>query len=282
MKSAPPLLGPTLALAATLLAGCTEPEISYPAIDGGADAGGFTCLPNLDGQLDVSELQAVIGVPVTYLVSAPVTTPAVDLVGTVDAAGNTIWDFSESVSSDVSVTISAQELNGKWYQASFPAGQWVAPIDVGDTVEGVYSADSQAIYLQGLASTVEAPKVGKTLLVYAEPVALYRFPLLPGSAFTSIGTVTGGTLRGLPYSGTDTYAVADDAIGQVSLHDYLFTQVHRVRTTAVVTPSAGEAQVTRQVSFLFECFGEIVRATSKVGETNDNFTTAAELRRLDD
>jgi len=282
MKSAPSALGPTLSLLAALLAGCTEPEITYPAVDAGADAGGFTCLPNLDGQIDASELQAAIGVPVTYLVSAPGTTPTVDLQGAVDASGNTVWDFSASVATDVSVTISATALNGKWYQASFPAGQWVAPIDVGDTVEGVYSADSQALYLQGLASTEEAPKAGKTLLVYAEPVALYRFPLLPGSAFTSVGTVTGGTLHGLPYDGTDTYAVADDAIGQVSLHDYLFTQVHRVRTTAVVTPSAGEAQVTRQVSFLFECFGEIVRATSKVGETDDNFTTAAELRRLGD
>jgi hypothetical protein len=36
----------------------------------------------------------------------------------------------------------------------------------------------------------------------------------------------------------------------------------------------------RQVSFLFECFGEIGRATAQPKETNDDFTTAAEIRRL--
>ena len=47
------------------------------------------------------------------------------------------------------------------------------------------------------------------------------------------------------------------------LHDYDFTQVHRVRTTVTVAPSAGEAAVTRQDSFLFECFGEVVRVTGR-------------------
>jgi hypothetical protein len=266
-------------LSTVALAGCTEP-ITYLAPDAGGDAGPFTCLPNLDGQIDASELQAAINVPVTYLVSAPGTTPPVDLTGQVNLAGNTVWDFSQSVASDVSVTIAASTLDGKWYQASFPDGQWAAPIDVGDTVEGVYSADSQAIYLQGIASTVEAPSEGKTLVVYGAPVALYRFPLVPGAAWISIGTAVGATLHGLPYAGTDTYAVADDAIGEMSLHDYLFTQVHRIRTTVTVSPSAGAAATTQQVGFLFECFGEIVRATSKVGETGDNFTTAAEVRRF--
>jgi hypothetical protein len=45
-------------------------------------------------------------------------------------------------------------------------------------------------------------------------------------------------------------------------------------------PAAGQTQVTRQVSFMFECFGEIARATSLPGETNDDFTTAAEIRRF--
>jgi hypothetical protein len=47
------------------------------------------------------------------------------------------------------------------------------------------------------------------------------------------------------------------------------------------TFSAGGApQINRQVSFLSECFGEVGRASSQPGETNDNFTTAAEQRRL--
>jgi hypothetical protein len=36
----------------------------------------------------------------------------------------------------------------------------------------------------------------------------------------------------------------------------------------------------RQVGFLFECLGEVTRATSKLNEPDENFTTASELRRL--
>lgn len=267
---------PILALAA--LAGCAE-DITYPPV-AEQDAGLFSCLPNLDGQIDAAELKAAVGVPVTYLVSAAGAPQTVNLAGQVNGAGILVWDFSESIASDVPTTIQATTLDGKWYQASFPAGQWVAPIDAGDSIEGVYMADGSAMYLLGIASKDPSPKEGKTLVVYAAPVALYRFPIKSGASWTSIGTVTGGMLRGLAYAGTDTYAVADVAVGAVLLHDYTFTQVHRVRTTATVSPSAGQAAVTRQDSFLFECFGEVVRATSKVGETNDDFTTAAEVRRL--
>ena len=47
-----------------------------------------------------------------------------------------------------------------------------------------------------------------------------------------------------------------------------------------IAPSAGQTTIQRQVGFLFECLGEVARATSKLNETNDDFTTAAELRRL--
>ena len=266
---------PVLVAALALLSGCAEP-ISYPAPDAG-DAGSFTCIPNLDGQIDASELQAALNLPVSYVVSdmAPV-----DLVGQVDSSGVQQWDFSTSLATDTTATIAATTLDGKWYQASFPAGQWVAPVDVDDTIEGVYAADSQAIYLQGIASASETPANMKTLIVYATPVAVYRFPLKAGQSWMSTSAVTGGLLRGLPYAGTDTYDVSDDATGQMNLHDYTFTQVHRVRTTVTVAPSAGKAAATRQTSFMFECFGEIVRATSLTNEKSDDFTEAAEVRRF--
>jgi hypothetical protein len=268
-------------LAFTALAGCV-PDIAAALTpnDDSADAGDYTCLPNLDGVIDFSELQPTLNVPVSYDVSPPGVTRTVNLVGTADGNGGDSWDFSQSFANDVTVTIAASALAAKWYQASFPSGQWAAPLDVADTLEGVYSTDSQAIYLLGAASTVENPKAGKTLLVYGEPVAIYRFPLQVGSVWVSTGTVQGGLINGLPYAGTDTYAVSDDATGEMNLPAYVFTQVHRVRTTVTQVPSAGATQVTEQTSFLFECFGEIVRATAAVGDTNENFTTAAEVRRL--
>ncbi len=267
-------------LSCACLAGCGE-NLTHPpdrpTYDGGA--GPLQCVPNLDGKIEATELKAALNVPVSYLVSPPGEARMVDIKGQSDGEGHRLWDFSQDFKSDAKVTISASTLGGKWYQASFPNGQWTAPVDAGGAVEGVYSADDQAIYLHGVAST-DANDAAKTLLVYDTPIALYRFPLEVGAHWVSTGAVQNGMAAGLPYAGMDTYDITDDASGEMSLHDYTFTQVHRLRTTVTLSPAAGATQVTRQVSFVFECFGEVVRATSQNGETNDDFTTAAEVRRL--
>ena len=72
----------------------------------------------------------------------------------------------------------------------------------------------------------------------------------------------------------------DDATGQLVLHDVTFSQVHRVRTKVTLSPATGASIVTRQDSFLFECLGEVARATSVNDEPKDDFTTASEIRRL--
>ena len=109
---------------------------------------------------------------------------------------------------------------------------------------------------------------------------LYRFPLQPGAAWTSIGEVKDGTLRGLPFASRDTYDVKVDGAGELDLPDFVLTQVLRVRTNVSISPAAGAVTTQRQVGFLFECLGEVTRATSKLNEPNENFTTASELRRL--
>lgn len=144
----------------------------------------------------------------------------------------------------------------------------------------MYSADDAAIYLHGLASKNPDGPGGKTLLAYDTKVAVYRFPLAKGSSWTSESTVTDAIVGNKPYSGTHSYAVRDDATGQLKLHDQTFTQVHRVRTTLTIENPQGADVVRRQTGFVFECFGEIVRATAKDDEPSDDFTTAAELRRL--
>ena len=169
---------------------------------------------------------------------------------------------------------------GKWYAGSFPSAKFTAPFDVGGRVDAIYANDASSIRLLGLASPTENPPEGKTLLIYAVPVVLFQFPLTPGLAFTSIGQTTNATLRGLPYAGKDTYDVKVDGAGTLTLPDFIFTQALRVRTSVTVEPAAGPKTSRKQVSFLFECFGEVMRATSKDNETNDNFTTASEVRRL--
>lgn len=271
-----------LALAVAVLAACgpnqTVPPDHAPFV--GPQIQPLACMPNLDGQIDAAEFQPALGVPETLLVTPAGGSEPVDLVGSVDAQGKRIWDLTADDGTDQIASLQASALAGKWYASAFPGGQYVTPIDLADTLEGVYAQDGSGIYLLGEASTQEHPPEGKTLLVYDQPVAIYRFPLRPGASWVSAGAVRNGTFRDLPYASVDTYQVTVAAAGTVELPDLTFTQAMRVKIGLTIAPSAGASVTTQQSSWLFECFGEVARATSEPGETNPDFTTAAELRRL--
>ncbi|MHB8879836.1 MAG: hypothetical protein ACYC8T_39610, partial [Myxococcaceae bacterium] len=238
------------------------------------------CRPNLDGRIDASELQAALGVPASYVVSPAGAGRPIAVAGTVDGAGHRVWDWSVDLADDQLSRLTATPLAGKWYAGSFPAGVFVTALDAAGTLEAVYSHDGTALWLHGMASVQETPAQNKTLLVYTQPVALYRFPVQPDKSWVSAGEVRNGTIRGLPYAGRDTYQVTIDAAGRLQLPDFTFTQALRSRTRLTVEPAVGASVVRRQVSFLFECFGEVARATSLDNETRDDFTTAGEVRRL--
>ena len=257
----------------------THPENTTP-YEAGSSAP-LSCIPNLDGTIDSSELQPALNLSAKYLVNKAGSTRAVDVAGTTNSSGQLVWDWGTSYSDDQVATIEATNLSSKWYAASFPNGQFATPFDAGDTIEAVYSQDSAGLYLQGIASTQENPPEGKTLWTYDKPVTLYVFPMKPGTKWTSTGVIRNGLARGVPYCATDRYDGTDDATGQMILPDFTFTQAHRLRFVVTTTFCAGgNPEVNRQDSFLFECFGEVGRATSAAGETSDNFTTATEQRRL--
>jgi hypothetical protein len=155
-------------------------------------------------------------------------------------------------------------------------------------LEAVYSHDDVAMRLHGVASVEENPAIGQTLMVYQEPIEFFPFDLFVGKAWTQTGVVENGTLRGLaPWSQDDTYEVEVDAAGELRLPDFTFSQVLRVSTKVTISPKAGtqEGYSQRQVSFLFECFGEVARASSLLFQTPEEdpgreFTMAREIRRL--
>lgn len=238
------------------------------------------CLPNLDGKIDADELQAALGVPARYLANPAGISRPVSLEGATNPQGQRVWDLATDYADDRVATLEAKALAGHWFAASFPGGQFVSPLDLGGTTLGVYAHDGAALLLLGYASPEENPAAGKTLVVYTAPVAIFRFPLEVGRQWVSVGEVRNATLRGLPFAGRDTYQVRVDAAGQVELPDVTFTQALRVRTTATIEPAVGPVIVRRQVGWVFECFGEVARATAADGASSDDFTTTAELRRL--
>lgn len=270
------------ALIAATTAACGENLTRLPSDEDYAPGvtAPLDCAPNLDGRIDARELPTVLAQAAGYLVSPGGATRAVDLTGAVGADGSRVWDWSNDDASDGLVRLAAVPVTERWYAASFPNGQFAAPLDAAMTLDGVYARDVDGLVLLGLASREKDPPEGRTLWVYDPGIELFRFPLRPGDAWTSTSTVTNGLTRGLPYAGFDTYAIELDAVGELALPHLAFSQVHRMRTQVTVAPAIGAPRTVRQTAFLFECFGEVARATSRDGETSEDFTTAAEIRRL--
>ncbi len=238
------------------------------------------CVPNLDGQIDTDELPLVLDNPVSYLISPPNTQRPVDLVGQITDGGQRFWDWSKDRADDQELTVTATALQNQWYAQHFEGGDFVLPLNADGQLATIYARDDSALRILGIASVAENPREGQTLLVYEEPVTLYRFPLKPGAESVEIGQVSNATLLGLPYAGRDVYRISVDGSGMLKVPLFTFTQALRVRQHITVEPAVGASTSRRQVSFLFECFGEVARATSNPDETEENFENAAEIRRI--
>jgi len=265
-----------------LLQSCAENEtpVQSKAAYQAPELAPLACVPNLDGRIDANELQAAFNVPVSYLVSPSGEERAVDFTGQPNPDGTFSVTWDADYATDRVSRITAQPLGDQWFASLFPGGEFVAPFDAGATTLSVYAHSDSALLLLGVASAVEEPPQGKTLLVYTTPITLYQFPIAPGASWVSTGEVKNGFVRGLLYAGKDTYETKVDGMGKLALPDLTFAQALRVKTRVVLQPAAGAAVITRQTSFLFECFGEVARATSRNGEEDENFKTAAEVRRL--
>ncbi|MBK6696493.1 MAG: hypothetical protein IPG50_30520 [Myxococcales bacterium] len=263
-------------------AACGENQTTLPqnaSYEAGAPAP-LACVPNLDGKIESKELAPSFDVPARFLVNPDGQTRQVDLAGRVEANGQRLWDYSVPFRDDRLATITAQHIEDKWYAGSFPAAEFVAPLELAARNVAVYARSESEIKILGVASVDQNGADGKTLLVYEPPVVLYKLPLVAGATMSSTGTVRNGTLRGQPYAGKDTYETKVDATGRLALPDITFSQTLRVKTLVTVEPIAGAKTTRRQVSYFFECFGEVARIASANNEPAEDFTEAAEFRRL--
>jgi hypothetical protein len=287
---------PALGLLSLVLGACAADNetlpIQHEPYDGGA-ALPLACLPNLDGVIDARELTPTLEQYASFIVTPPLPATAtqgsyVNTAGVVSQEGRRVWDWSTDDASHLVAKIRAEPLATQWYANSFVGAHFALPSDLSGSLVGIYSHDEQALRLHGVASVLENPPEGKTLLVYEQPINFFPFPLTLGKAWSQTGVVTNGTLRGLtPWSQEDLYEVSVDASGELRLPDFTFTQVLRVSTKVTIKPKAGSQQgySQRQVSFLFECFGEVARATSLLftedaADPGKDFTDAREIRRL--
>lgn len=174
---------------------------------------------------------------------------------------------------------------GRWYEEHFPGASYAAPLFAQELdILGVFAVFPDRFEMLGLASREESPSEGQTLLVYEEPVEVYRFPLALGSTWTASASFRDATLYGITNAGTEEYSFEVDAQGTVLLPGFTMENSLRVRVDVSQTfavSSGDNPLLSVRHLYVRECFGELARITSLAGQTDPDFDQASELRVLD-
>jgi len=244
--------------------------------DASTDAPVVGCVPNKDGVITREEVPLQAGLTAKYRVG---TDENVSTAGNVVAGGKRSWDFSGALASDVTVLLETQPLAGKWYATKFSGATYALKLAEGSDLLGVFETAPGALLLRGVVSPSD-DAFTKTELTNAPSVSTLKFPLKVGNpAWTADVTVTGtaqGVFLGLGY--TEKYESVVDAQGTLKTplgtFDVLRVKTKLTRTIGVVTT------VIRTFAFVTECYSTVALVTSQDNETNEEFTSAKEIRRI--
>ncbi len=241
-----------------LAAGCVD-NATPLADDPNANAP--LCLPDLDGAIEAHELRGVAGAAARYLVAtAPALGDAVEIDGTIDAAGRRVWDWRAQTAGE-HVAVQLQLAADGWWATEVPAAAFALPIDASGASLGLYHQDDAGLWLHAVVSATPNPTKGRTLLRYATPVPVVRTPLRAGDHW-QITVATQGELDGLPWQGSDTWSMRVDGHGRLELPDLAAGPVLRVRTDVEVRSVLGPTARRVQWSWMFECLGELGRVVA--------------------
>jgi hypothetical protein len=241
----------------------------------------------------------------TYRIAQSVTLPANFLAGTT-------WDFTPAMTGDHDVQFQPAALAGQWFAKDFSSGEFTLRMSGADDTLGVFEQSTGGLLLDGMASPAKAgtpTDFGFQKDEYTSDAASIQtlgYPLKSGASWSSSGVIK-GDYAGDTYNCDplvianctpfptccirQTYTSTVDAVGK-AITPYATFDVLRVKTavsvdvlmygvwTAASDPSTGVGENVIQYSFVSECFGPVAVVTSQKGETEDLFTTAAEVRRL--
>lgn len=279
------------AVVALFSVGCGDNRTPYSTADAVAP---LDCVPDLDGRLDADEFSLYAGQTGNYDVS---TLQKVDSAGSGKADARS-WALDWSHADDELFAFEIVDVRDTWFADRIPDelydrfdGELVAlPSDVAQKYLLVLGKDADATWLLALASTDAHPDdEGQTWVLYDTPIAIHRFPMLPGRSWVSTGQADGATL---PLPGTpglqlqedrvDTYEIAVTEVGELDLGDYRFTDAFKLEqrvTLAFPGNPALPTTVQTQVQFFVECGGEVARLTARQNDSAEPITLAQEARR---
>lgn len=232
------------------------------------------CIPNRDGTIERSEVFFQPGLRATFRTSGAAT---FDTRGD----GGTFWDFTPMLSGDTGRLVETRPIAGQWFEAEFPDAGYATELGQGTDLLGVFSATSDALYLQGVVSTTDG--ASSTRLRYSPWVKVLQFPLTNGAMWSTDANVTGrynGLIVGFNLPRQDEeYVMAVDREG-TALTPFASFPVLRVRTVMTRSLNFVPSIVIRSYNWNTECFGTVATVSSTNNETSAEFTSAAEVRRL--
>lgn len=234
--------------------------------------GDNACTPNGDGTITRDEVPLAAGLHATFRVA---TNATFDTAGEVQGDGSRIWDLSVDLAGDHGVLVETLPLAGQWFEPDFAGATYATRLSDTDDLLGVFEVNDTALLLRGVVS----PSAGatQTTLDYQPPAQTLAFPLKEGDTFSSSSIIT-GTALGIFATYQEDYESKVDAHGLLKTPFGDF-QVLRVRVdltrTLGVVPT-----VTRSFIFVTECFGTVANIVSQANESADEWSDAAEVRRL--
>jgi hypothetical protein len=230
----------------------------------GADGGAQAC-GNGDGRITRDEVTFRAGLAANFRVAAD---------ATVRLAGTT-WDFAAMQAGDADARVTLEPVAGRWFAGKYPQATYATRLASDSDLLGVFQAREDALVLLGIASPQNTGLY--TDVAYEPPVTVLKFPLQVGATFAT-NAVVSGVAKGVATYYVENYESRVDAAGQVRTPYGTFPAL-RVRTNRTQTVG-GFVTTNKQVLFAAECFGVVASVRSNPYEASDDFTSAAELRRL--
>ena len=240
--------------------------------DAGTRDAGVGCVPNHDGVIDRAEVPLAAGLHATYRIAENV---SLSTAGTTRADGTRLWDLSAALSGDHSVVLETTAITGSWFAADFTDATYSTKLSDTSDLLGVFETTPSALLLRGVVSPSGGAQ--RTELTYAPAVSTLAFPMTKGSSWQTNANVT-GVASGVGTVAGESYQSSVDAVGDLVTPFATFPvqRVHVVLTRNV----GGFITVVRSFVFVAECFGPVATIVSQNDETADEFTSAAEVRRL--
>jgi hypothetical protein len=234
------------------------------------DAIAAECHYNGDGVIERSEEPFIVGLGALFAVNPSGSTASVDL-----NAQNGVWDFSAAVPNETKTYDQLLSPAGAWWAGDFPNATYAELLEEGQSLYGVYAVTSTALQLLGIVSSDSG--VQRTELTYDTPIDMIRFPLTQTSSWTIQANVS-GTASGAFFAAQETWSFTVDARGTAKVPAASFDTL---RLRANYTQTYG-LLVTQRIIYLHlaECYGAVARIRSQDNEPSNDFTQAAEYRRL--